>query len=108
MVPRPDVDRGGGDARHAGHAASELHGIPVAIKDLVELEGRITTGGSLVNRERVSKLTATLVRRMLAAGMIVLGKTHTVEFAAGGFNGRSGKLNVPKTWTRSPTPTPST
>lgn len=73
------------EARAAGHAKGPLHGIPVAVKDLIDIEGRITTGGSRVWAERVSPVTATLVRRMEAAGLIVLGKTHTVEFAMGSF-----------------------
>ncbi len=72
-------------ARLAGHAVGPLHGIPVAVKDIVDIEGRITTGGSKVWRERVSPVTATLVRRLISAGMIVIGKTHTVEFAMGSF-----------------------
>lgn len=72
-------------ARRAGHAVGPLHGIPVAVKDIVDIEGRITTGGSKVWQKRVSPLTATLVQRMLGAGMIVLGKTHSVEFAMGSF-----------------------
>ena len=73
------------EARRAGRALGPLHGIPVAVKDIVDIEGRITTGGSKVWEKRVSPLTATLVQRMLAAGMIVLGKTHSVEFAMGSF-----------------------
>jgi len=72
-------------ARRAGHAVGPLHGIPVVVKDIVDIEGRVTTGGSKVWAERVSPVTATLVRRLIAAGMIVLGKTHTVEFAMGSF-----------------------
>jgi len=72
-------------ARRAGHAVGPLHGIPVAVKDIVDIEGRVTTGGSKAWAERVSPVTATLVRRMLAAGLIVLGKTHSVEFAMGSF-----------------------
>jgi len=72
-------------ARSAGRAVGPLHGIPVAVKDIIDIEGRITTGGSKVWAERVSPVTATLVSRLLAAGMIVLGKTHTVEFAMGSF-----------------------
>ncbi len=69
----------------AGHAVGPLHGIPVALKDLIDMEGRITTGGSKAWAERVSPVTATLARRLIAAGMIVIGKTHTVEFAMGGW-----------------------
>jgi aspartyl-tRNA(Asn)/glutamyl-tRNA(Gln) amidotransferase subunit A len=72
-------------AIRSGHAIGPLHGIPIALKDLVDIEGRVTTGGSQVWRERQSKLTATLARQLIAAGLIVLGKTHTVEFAMGGW-----------------------
>jgi aspartyl-tRNA(Asn)/glutamyl-tRNA(Gln) amidotransferase subunit A len=72
-------------AIHSGHAVGPLHGVPIALKDLIDLEGRITTGGSAVWRQRRSPVTATLARRLIAAGMIVLGKTHTVEFAMGGW-----------------------
>jgi aspartyl-tRNA(Asn)/glutamyl-tRNA(Gln) amidotransferase subunit A len=67
----------------AGQRLGPLHGIPIALKDLLEIEGRVTTGGSLYWRERVSPVTATVVRRLAAAGMIPLGKTHMVEFAFG-------------------------
>jgi aspartyl-tRNA(Asn)/glutamyl-tRNA(Gln) amidotransferase subunit A len=69
----------------SGHRVGPLHGLPIALKDLVDLEGRVTTGGSAVWRERVSPATAVLAERLIAAGMIVLGKTHTVEFAMGGW-----------------------
>jgi aspartyl-tRNA(Asn)/glutamyl-tRNA(Gln) amidotransferase subunit A len=72
-------------AIRAGHAVGPLHGIPIALKDLVDIEGRVTTGGSKVWRDRISPTTATLARKLIAAGMIVLGKTHTVEFAMGGW-----------------------
>jgi len=72
-------------ARRARHAVGPLHGIPVAVKDIIDIEGYITTGGSKAWEKRVSPVTATLVRHMLAAGMIVLGKTHSVEFAMGSF-----------------------
>jgi aspartyl-tRNA(Asn)/glutamyl-tRNA(Gln) amidotransferase subunit A len=55
------------------------------VKDLVDLEGRVTTGGSKVWKDRISPTTATLARKLIAAGMIILGKTHTVEFATGGW-----------------------
>lgn len=76
---------GADKAIRSGHAVGPLHGVPVALKDLVDLEGRITTGGSAQWRGRRSMVTATIARRMIAQGMIVLGKTHTVEFAFGGW-----------------------
>jgi aspartyl-tRNA(Asn)/glutamyl-tRNA(Gln) amidotransferase subunit A len=72
-------------AVRSGHRIGPLHGIPIALKDLIEIEGRITTGGSEVWRERRSTYSATLARRLIAAGLIVIGKTHTVEFAMGGW-----------------------
>ena len=70
-------------ALKAGQGLGPLHGIPIAYKDLLEIEGRKTTGGSLFWKERVSSVTATVVERLRAAGMIALGKTHMVEFAFG-------------------------
>jgi aspartyl-tRNA(Asn)/glutamyl-tRNA(Gln) amidotransferase subunit A len=72
-------------AIRSGHAIGPLHGIPIALKDLIEIEGRVTTGGSMVWRDRRSAVTATLAQRLIAAGLIVIGKTHTVEFAMGGW-----------------------
>ena len=71
------------EAAAAGHRIGPFHGIPVAIKDIVDIEGRITTGGSKVWEKRISPHTATLVKKMVGAGMIVIGKTHSVEFAMG-------------------------
>jgi aspartyl-tRNA(Asn)/glutamyl-tRNA(Gln) amidotransferase subunit A len=82
-------------ARKSGHGLGKLHGIPIALKDLVELEGRVATGGSAVWRNRVATRTATLVRKLLAAGMVVIGKTHTVEFAYGGW-GTNQHMGTPR------------
>ena len=81
-------------AIRAGHAVGPLHGIPIAIKDLVEIEGEVAMGGTAAWRNRVAPHTATLVRRLMAAGMINLGKTHTVEFAYGGW-GTNQHLGTP-------------
>jgi aspartyl-tRNA(Asn)/glutamyl-tRNA(Gln) amidotransferase subunit A len=82
-------------AMRARHRVGPLHGVPIALKDLVDLQGRVTTGGSRVWLERVSPVTATLAERLVAAGMIVLGKTHTVEFAMGSF-GTNTHLGTPR------------
>jgi aspartyl-tRNA(Asn)/glutamyl-tRNA(Gln) amidotransferase subunit A len=76
---------GADKAIRSGHAAGPLHGVPIALKDLIDLEGQITTGGSASLRQRRSTVTATIAKRMIAQGMIALGKTHTVEFAMGGW-----------------------
>jgi len=82
-------------AIRAGHRVGPLHGVPIALKDLVDLQGRVTTGGSKVWTDRVSPVTATLAERLIAAGMIVLGKTHTVEFAMGSF-GTNTHMGTPR------------
>jgi aspartyl-tRNA(Asn)/glutamyl-tRNA(Gln) amidotransferase subunit A len=66
-----------------GKARGPLHGIPIALKDLIDIAGKRTTGGSMYWRERVSPVTATVAQRLTDAGMITLGKTHMVEFAFG-------------------------
>ncbi|MCJ2057581.1 amidase [Methylobacterium sp. J-048] len=76
------------------HAVGPLHGVPVVLKDLIDLEGRITMGGSAAHRARRAERTATIARRLIAQGMIVLGKTHTVEFAYGGW-GTNQHLGTP-------------
>ena len=81
-------------AIRAGHAVGPLHGVPVVLKDLIDLEGRITMGGSAAHRARRAERTATIARRLIAQGMIVLGKTHTVEFAYGGW-GTNQHLGTP-------------
>jgi len=60
----------------SGQTLGPLHGIPIALKDLIDIEGRTTTGGSLFWRDRVSLVTATVAKRLNAAGMISrLGKS---------------------------------
>jgi aspartyl-tRNA(Asn)/glutamyl-tRNA(Gln) amidotransferase subunit A len=81
-------------AIRAGHAVGPLHGIPIALKDLVEIEGRKTMGGTAIWHDRRSKMTATLARRLIGQGLIVIGKTHTVEFAMGGW-GTNQRLGTP-------------
>jgi aspartyl-tRNA(Asn)/glutamyl-tRNA(Gln) amidotransferase subunit A len=93
-------------AIRSGHGVGPLHGVPIALKDLIDLEGRVTTGGSRVWADRVSPVTATLARRLVAAGMIVLGKTHTVEFAMGGW-GTNTHMGTPRNpWDRAVHRTP--
>ena len=73
------------EAIASGHRVGPFHGIPVALKDIIDMKGRVTTGGSKVWEKRVSTRTATLAKKLISAGMIVLGKTHSVEFAMGSF-----------------------
>jgi aspartyl-tRNA(Asn)/glutamyl-tRNA(Gln) amidotransferase subunit A len=82
-------------ARGVGYALGPLHGIPFGLKDLVDIEGKVTTGGSKVWAKRVSPTTGSLVRRLVASGMIVAGKTHTVEFAFGAW-GTNQHMGTPR------------
>jgi amidase len=60
-----------------------LHGLPIAIKDLVDTAGIRTTYGSPLYRDHMPTADAALVRRLRAAGAILIGKTNTPEFGAG-------------------------
>jgi hypothetical protein len=59
-------------AIRSGHAVGPLHGIPIALKDLIELEGRIASGGSAAWRNRRCTRTATLVQKLISAGFALL------------------------------------
>ena len=80
--------------RQAGMVRGPLHGLPIALKDLLHLDGRQTTAGAKSWEGRLSERTATAVARLLAAGMIPLGKTHMVEYAFGGW-GRNQPMGTP-------------
>ena len=78
----------------SGHRIGPFHGIPFALKDIFEVEGRITTCGSRAMQDRVSPHSGSIVRRLLAAGGILLGKTKTVECALGGW-GTNQRMGTP-------------
>jgi aspartyl-tRNA(Asn)/glutamyl-tRNA(Gln) amidotransferase subunit A len=67
-----------------GHYRGPLHGVPVSIKDMFEMAGVLTTGGSKILAEWVPETDAALVERLRAAGAIILGKTNLDEFGHGG------------------------
>jgi amidase len=75
------------DARDAQLARGErsgwMHGFPVAVKDLSDVEGLPTTQGSLAVGLRIARSDALFVQRMKRAGAIVIGKTNTPEFGLG-------------------------
>lgn len=66
-----------------GEVRGPLHGVPVAVKDLFDMAGLPTTAGAAVRRTHVAQTTATAVRRLEAAGAVVVGKTNLHEFAFG-------------------------
>ena len=66
-----------------GDSRGWLHGMPLAFKDLVDVAGIPTTGGSPLLRDNIPSQDALLVQRMKAAGGIVIGKTNTPEWGLG-------------------------
>lgn len=72
-----------------GAASSPLAGIPIAFKDLVYTTEAPTEAGSKVLEGWVPKYDATVIKRLRTAGAVVMGKTHTHEFAYG--------VNIPPT-----------
>lgn len=68
----------------SGHEVGPLHGIPFAAKDLFDVKGFPTTAGSNLLQGNIADSDATVIRRLRQAGMNLLGKTHTVQFAYGG------------------------
>ena len=67
-----------------GESVGRLAGVPVGIKDVTQVAGVRTTFGSPLYADHVPEEDALIVRRLRAAGAIILGKTNTPEFAAGG------------------------
>lgn len=84
-------------ARAAGAPLGPLAGVPLMHKDMFDREGRISTGGSLIWRDRIAKRTATALRRLDAAGALDLGTLHMAEFAqnATGHNAHLGDARNP-------------
>lgn len=66
-----------------GAELGPLHGVPVAIKDLNDVEGLRTTSGSLLFEDRIADSTDPFAQRLIDAGAIVIGKTNTPEFGLG-------------------------
>lgn len=67
-----------------GRWRGPLHGIPIAVKDIIDVSGLPTTAASKVLRDRIASEDAEVVVRLRAAGAILLGKQNMHEFAYGG------------------------
>ncbi len=95
------------DARRAeqeisrGDYRGPLHGIPIGLKDIFETAGVLTTAASAQYKDRVPGEDAEVVRRLRAAGAIVLGKQNLHEFAYGGSSMISLFGEVRNPWNRS-------
>src|SRR4051812_14919158 len=74
-----DADR----AVAAGGPLGPLHGLPFAVKDLLDTAGMRTTYGSPLYADHVPAADSLLVRRVREAGALIIGKTNTPEWGAG-------------------------
>lgn len=75
-----------------------LLGLPLAIKDVLSTAGVRTTCGSRILEQYIPPFTATAVERLEAAGMVMLGKTNTDEFAMGSSTENSGYWTTHNPW----------
>ncbi|HLT21750.1 MAG TPA: amidase [Thermomicrobiales bacterium] len=84
----------------AGDYRGPLHGVPIAVKDLVDMRGETTPAGSKVLADRVAEQDSAVVSRLAAAGAVIVGKTHMPEFAysPGSNNAHYGPVQNP--WNR--------
>jgi aspartyl-tRNA(Asn)/glutamyl-tRNA(Gln) amidotransferase subunit A len=65
----------------AGKCRGPLHGIPIGVKDIIDVQGLPTAAGFAPWRDRVAERDATLVGQLRAAGAVIMGKTVTTQFA---------------------------
>ncbi|MGZ3341205.1 MAG: amidase family protein, partial [Reyranella sp.] len=68
----------------AGRLRGPLHGVPVGIKDIIDVAGLPTTGHSKILQDNLATADAVCVEKLRGAGAIVMGKLSTHEFAIGG------------------------
>lgn len=69
--------------RKRGKVRGPLHGIPVSVKDVIEVAGLLATASSKVLAGNIAQTDAAAVKLLKDAGAIIMGKTHTHEFALG-------------------------
>ena len=91
VVPGRAMEAAGRAEREirAGRYRGPLHGVPVALKDLISTSGLRTTMGSAFFEDHVPDRDAAVVERLEEAGAVVVGKTNTHEFAYGTTGDRS-------------------
>jgi aspartyl-tRNA(Asn)/glutamyl-tRNA(Gln) amidotransferase subunit A len=79
----------------AGQDLGPLHGVPVALKDLVAMKGVVTTYGSVPAFHETPDRDGLLVQRLRAGGAVIVGKTNLLEFGYGFVNPIVGQTNNP-------------
>ncbi len=67
----------------SGKALGPLHGVPVIVKDLIDVAGELTTASSKILKDNVASADATVVTRLREAGAVIVAKSNTHEFAYG-------------------------
>ena len=90
--------------RRQGHSRGPLHGLPVSIKDIIDVGGVATTAASRVRAGHIASADAPVVARLRAAGAVIVGKCNLHEFALGTTNDESafGPARNPRDPRRSP------
>lgn len=79
--------------QNAGKPLGALHGVPIAIKDLLFTKGIVTASGTRVMADFVPEIDATVVTRLRAAGAVIIGKTQLTE---GAFGAHHPAIQAPK------------
>ena len=69
------------DEAHRGVFRSALHGLPVGIKEQIDVAGKPTTGGSLIFKTNIAPDDATVVSKLRESGAVIIGKLNMMEFA---------------------------
>jgi aspartyl-tRNA(Asn)/glutamyl-tRNA(Gln) amidotransferase subunit A len=70
----------------AGRDRGPLHGVPIAVKDIFDVEGVATTAASRVREGHIATANAAAISRLREAGAVIIGKTNLHEFAIGPTN----------------------
>jgi amidase len=110
LNPQAIADADARDAeRKAGKARGPLHGLPVLIKDNVDVAGMVNSAGSLALADNRPAADAALVTRLREAGAVILGKTNLSEWAnfrstrsSSGWSSRGGQTKNPYALDRNP------
>lgn len=82
----------------AGKIRGPLHGIPIAVKDIIQVQGQPTTSGSIIFEKWVPDEDATVVKKLKKAGAIIIGKANLHEFAMGATTENPHYGNVKNPW----------
>ncbi|MEM6486725.1 MAG: amidase [Pseudomonadota bacterium] len=87
--------------REGGVSLGPLHGVPFAVKDIIDVAGMPTAAGSATRPDQPAAATdATVVARLRAAGAVVTAKVHTVEHAFGGWGTNASQGTPVNPWRR--------